>query len=291
MQHKEISTLGKNPKLLDTNKEYIIIGDVHGCIDELQTLLKKQGFKIDAQNLLQFTEQSQDKSIVLLGDFIDKASELKLKETLEFIHNNYHYLNQQEQRFYLILGNHEEMVYRYITKDNSLVINSKTIKNKEMYYNTVALLEKDSDLKEKFIELYKQCTPWLKYDYDENFSITLTHAPCPEEYLCHEDEESRKKMIKCVSRSKSPSKKLDNLLPYTHQEAKGNQHYHIFGHLSQPNIRHYKNKICIDTSAVYGDSLSCAIVKNNSLTFDSIPFENKQKPALQTYNLLFDFED
>ena len=289
MQHKEISILDKNPSLLDIQHEYIIVGDVHGCIDELQTLLKKQGFIIDAQNLLQFTAQSQNKSIVLLGDFVDKASEKKLTETIEFIYNNYKHLNQSKQHFHLVLGNHEEMVYRYITKDSSLIISPKTIKNKEMYYNTVALLEKNPLLKEKFLELYTKCTTWLKYSYDENFSVTLTHAPCPEEYLCQNNETARKKMIKCISRSKNPQMKLDELLPYSHQEAQANQHYHIFGHLSQPNIREYKNKICIDTSAIYGDSLSCAIIKDNSLTFDSIPFENKQKAAKQTYNLLFDF--
>jgi hypothetical protein len=96
-------------------------------------------------------------------------------------------------------------------------------------------------------------------------------------------------MLKCVSRSQNPKMPLDKLIPYTHEEAKNNQHYHIFGHLSQPNIRHYKNKICIDTSAIYGASLSCAIIKGSNLKFDAVPFENKQKKGTQTYNLLFDF--
>jgi hypothetical protein len=96
-------------------------------------------------------------------------------------------------------------------------------------------------------------------------------------------------MIKCISRSKSPNMPLDELIPYTNTEAKDNKHYHIFGHLSQPNIRQYKNKVCIDTSAIYGATLSCAIIKDNELTFDSIPFENRQQKGTQTYNLLFNF--
>ncbi len=276
--------------ILPSNYEYIVIGDVHGCIDELKTLLKRQGFSTNKNNLLQITPENRYKSIVLLGDFIDKASDEKLTQTIEFIYNNYKHLNQDRERFYLVRGNHEEMVYRYITNDPTLVITPRSIRNKEKYYNTVALLEKEPKLKKLFLELYKECSIWYKYIYKDNFSVTLTHAPCPEQYLAKEDSTSHKKMVKCISRSKNPTMPLDELIPYIHKEAKGNQHYHIFGHLSQPNIRQYKNRICIDTSAIYGNTLSCAIIKKDTISFDSTPFEFKQKKGEQTYNLLFDFK-
>jgi len=275
--------------LLSNEYEYIIIGDVHGCIDELKTLLSRQGFKTNHDNLLTLTPQNENKSIILLGDFIDKASDVKLTETIEFLHQNFKHLNKKRQRLYLILGNHENMVYRYITHDTSLVINAKTIANKKKYYNTVALLEKEPHLKKLFLELYDECKVWYKYEYAKDFSVTLTHAPCPQKYLTQKSKEAERKMIKCVSRSKNPTMPLDELLPYTHEEAKDNQHYHIFGHLSQPNIRHYKNRICIDTSAIYGNTLTCAIVNKNILNFDTVPFENRQEQGVQTYNRLFDF--
>ncbi len=80
---------------------------------------------------------------------------------------------------------------------------------------------------------------------------------------------------------------LDTLLPYIMEEAKANQHYHIFGHLSQPNIRQFKNRICIDTSAIYGVSLSCATLKGDKLGFESVPFLNRQKAIPYSYSLLF----
>jgi len=181
------------------------------------------------------------------------------------------------------------MVYRYITKDPTIIVTPKTIQNREKYYNTVSLLEKNPYLKKLFLELYTFCDTFLLYKQDSDFSVTLTHAPCEEKYLAKEDKISRKKMIKCVSRSKNPKMPLDELLPYTHEEAKNNQHYHIFGHLSQPNIRQYKNKICIDTSAIYGNTLSCAIIEGKNIKFSSVPFENKQEKGEQTYNILFDF--
>lgn len=274
--------------LLPLGYEYIIIGDVHACIDELKSLLIKQGFLI-TDNLLEVTPQSENKSIILLGDFVDKGNDGKLTQTIEFIYANYYHLNQERQRFYLIEGNHENMVYRYITNDDTLLITPKTIANKKKYYNTVALLEKTPPLKKLFLELYEELHPYLYYHYDENFSVTLSHAPCEVQYLRLNSPEGKKKMIKSISRSKNPTMPLDELMPYLLQEAVDNEHYHIFGHLSQANIRRYKNKICVDTSAIYGVELSCAIVKNNQLTFDSVPFENKQKKGTQDSNTLFDF--
>lgn len=275
--------------LLPSNSEYIIVGDLHGCIDEFKMLLSKQGFFINSKGYIESNDHNKHKSIILLGDFIDKASEEKLTQTIEFIHQNFCHLNQDQKRFYLIRGNHEEMVYRYITNDPTLETTPKRLDQKEKYYNTVALLEKNSRLKKLFLELYDECFIWLKYAYNEHFSATLTHAPCPEKFLTQDTDEASSKMVKCISRSKHKGIKLDDLIPYAHQEAKDNQHYHIFGHLSQPDIRQYKNKICIDTSAIYGDHLSCAIIAEESLRFDSVPFQNKQESGTQTYNLLFDF--
>jgi len=272
---------------ISTKNEYIVVGDVHGCIDELKLLLIQNGFIINSDNFID--SRVSNKSIILLGDFIDKANDIKLIETIEFIYKNYYHLNKTSERFYLILGNHEEMVYRYITNDPTLKITPKSVEKKRKYYNTVFLLERNKKLRDKFIELYHNSYIWLKYNYSKEFSISLTHAPCEERYLTKDDEISKKKMVKSISRSKNRGVKLDILLSYLLKEAKDNRNYHIFGHLSQPNIRQYKNKICIDTSAIYGNSLSCAIIQKDRLRFNSVKFQNRQKSTTQNYNLLFDF--
>jgi len=265
----------------------MIIGDVHGTIDELRQLLLQNGFTINASGMIQ---PPLPYRIVLLGDFIDKASDIKLKETLTFIHQNYFSLNQEEQQFYLVMGNHEWMVYRYITQDPTLDWqNPKGVWQKKHYYNTVRLLEEDRDLKAKFLALYEVLHVWLKYEYAEAFSVTLTHAPCEERYLTQENPEAYAKMIKCASRSKNPELSLDALIPYVHQEAKENNHYHIFGHLSQPDIRRYKNRICIDTGAIYGNKLSAVLLERDQLRFDAVSFLGKQKAVTSHNNLLFDF--
>ncbi len=272
---------------LPREDEYLVVGDVHGCVDELKQLLRQNGFSIDKNELIH--PSSSAKSIILLGDFVDKGSRKKIGETIEFIHKNYIHLNQKRQRFYLIMGNHEIMVERFISNDSTLEMTPENLIKKEKYYNTVELLEHDIALKEKFLEIYSWCYPWLKYTYSSKFSATFTHAPCEKKYLAKEDMTSYNKMIKSASRSKNIGIKLDSLLDYTHKEAEDNTHYHIFGHLSQPNIRQYKNRVCIDTSVIYGDALSGAIIKRDKLTFDKVNFLGEQNQATQTYNLLFDF--
>ncbi len=57
--------------------EYIVVGDVHGCIDELKLLLIQNGFNINSNGLI--NNSLENKSIILLGDFIDKANHAKLE--------------------------------------------------------------------------------------------------------------------------------------------------------------------------------------------------------------------
>ena len=272
---------------LPTRNRYIVIGDIHSCIDELKQLLIQNGFTIDKRGFI--NSSLENISIILLGDFVDKGSHKKIKETIEFIYQNYYHLNSKNQQLYLVLGNHEDKVYQYLTNDSTLEITARTIDEKYKYYNTVELLERDSLLKDKFLKLYRECFVWLKYSYSDEFSVTLTHAPCENKHLTNNTPQSHKKMVKSTSRSRNFGMPLDKLIPFVHQEAEDNRHYHIFGHLSQPNIRRYKNRVCIDTSAIYGGSLSCAIIHRDNLLFDTVAFQNRQKPSSQVYNLLFDF--
>lgn len=257
---------------LETNKKYLIISDVHGCIDELKALIVKNGFIIKGDLI----ETKEHVSIILLGDFIDKANHQKLKHTIEFIHKNM-------DELLLVRGNHEWYVYRYITNDPTLKIDYK----KDKYYNTVSLLKKNEGLKNKFLQIYEKTFIWFKYEYSDDFSCIFTHAPCKKKYLQKSDAKSIKKMMKSKSRSKNLNVSLDNLLSYTKSEAQDNRHFHIYGHLGQPNIARYKNQICIDTSCIYGNYLSSLFIDGIDMTFDRVDFMNLQKSLSAKFDILF----
>jgi len=77
----------------------IIIGDVHGCIDELKLLIRK-------------CELRKDDHIIFLGDLINKGPySIECLEYIQFI-----------SEFYmvdLIIGNHEEKFLRFINNKNN----------------------------------------------------------------------------------------------------------------------------------------------------------------------------
>jgi len=120
-----IASTSKNASL-PLGDEYIVVGDVHGCVDELKQLLRQNGFIINLDGLIDIST-TQSKSIILLGDFVDKGSHLKIAETIEFIYKNYLHLNKERQSLYLVMGNHEMMVERFISNDKSLELTPKRL--------------------------------------------------------------------------------------------------------------------------------------------------------------------
>ena len=72
------------------DRHYVVVGDIHGCLDELKELLDL--VKFDPVNDV----------LVSVGDIIDRGP--KIKETVEFL--------QALPRFYSVMGNHEEKMLR-----------------------------------------------------------------------------------------------------------------------------------------------------------------------------------
>ncbi len=81
----------------------LVVGDTHGCLDELQTLLNEAALDL-----------SQDR-LVLLGDYIDRGPKsyelLQYLRTLQNVHGKY--------KVILLRGNHEQMAIEYLEKDNA----------------------------------------------------------------------------------------------------------------------------------------------------------------------------
>lgn len=61
---------------LNPNNQYLIIGDVHECIDEVKTLLTNYGFKIE-NNQVYDTDKTKTTDIIFVGDLIDKGSKTR----------------------------------------------------------------------------------------------------------------------------------------------------------------------------------------------------------------------
>lgn len=74
---------------------HYVIGDVHGCYDDLMMLLSK----IEAKD--------NDANFIFVGDFIDRGP--KVWECLQFMMKNI----TAEGKYQSVLGNHEELIIRW----------------------------------------------------------------------------------------------------------------------------------------------------------------------------------
>jgi serine/threonine protein phosphatase 1 len=73
-------------------RRHLIVGDIHGCLDELLDLLKKQQF-----------DRNRD-VLISVGDIVDRGP--KIKETVEFVF--------ALPQFYMVRGNHDDKLCRYL---------------------------------------------------------------------------------------------------------------------------------------------------------------------------------
>jgi len=272
--------------ILVANTDWVIVGDVHGCIDELKELITKFDFVVEGNDIVD-TEGSKHKGLIFIGDLIDKSDDDDLEATIRFVHHN---MKRFGDRIQLVFGNHEDMVKKWLTDDPSLEKTTERYEQKERFYNTTKLLENNDALKAMFFEIVDNMKPFVRVNGSKNKSFIVTHAPCEMKFLGKIDKNSKVKQNRCVSRSKNKDKTNDELLPFLMTEAVNNHPLHIFGHFGQTNVRTFKNKVCIDTGCVYGFSLTGYIVNNKKPIIKSVK-SKKVRSALNDFsNNLFSVE-
>lgn len=271
-------------RILPKKYNWVTIGDVHGCIAELKELICKYGFEINDENEIVDTEHTGNIGFIFIGDLVDKASDEELEETIRFIHIN---MGVMGERFQLVMGNHEEMVWKWVTNDPSLEITEARLEQKRKYYSTTFVLERNDELKNMFLEIYDSMKGWVKYIGLDKRGFVVTHAPCKIKYLEKMDGRSLSKQYKCTSRSQNPDKTNDELTHYLKDEAVNNQPMHIFGHMGQSTVRTFKNKVCIDSGCIYGHKLVGYSVNANKPFIKTVAFKGSVKKGNHFGNELF----
>lgn len=208
--------------LLPQDQKYLIIGDVHECVDELEALIAKQ-----PNNTIP----------VLAGDFIDKGT--KTKETIEFLHKNI-------GKFKFVLGNHEKFVHRFLTE------NLKRTEFIDKNFSAIKVLENEPELLQKFLDIINVCRPFYRYKgTNESSSFYVTHSPCPNKYLGKLDQESVAAQVQFLKFGEY-QKQLWKLA----DQANRGFPYHIFGHVTSTQAIVCRNQLGIDTGCIHGNELT-----------------------------------
>lgn len=163
------------------NEKYIIkhqgpfdvIGDIHGCFNELTTLLSKLDYTLDRDNDFLYAHP-ENRVLIFVGDLTDRGP--NSPDVLKLVMKNV-----STGRAFCVNGNHDDKLRRYL-KGNSVIIShglEDTVKQ--------LALKSPSFLKEVSTFLDSLQTHLI---FDEG-NLVVTHAAIKEKYIGQDSKEIR----------------------------------------------------------------------------------------------------
>jgi predicted kinase len=207
--------------LLVAGNNYTVIGDVHGCVDELKQLISNIK---DEHNVP-----------ILVGDWIDT----------KYSRNGFHaagcnvkiieYLIDNPQ-ILLLKGNHEENLYKQINKGDYI---------ENVHFNSREIIFTSEKYKDKFIELYNR-----SYTSIRGQGFIVTHAPCKSKHLLT----SLDKMTNLYYKTEEKCDLINEI--YTDKYYNGCWPLHLYGHLTFDRPVKTRFSIGLDTGVGYGNVLT-----------------------------------
>lgn len=224
---------------LPQDRSYIVVGDVHECVGELQGLLRDYGYRIE-DGILHATDKVPNTNVILVGDWIDKGKQTR--EIVAFLHAN-------REHFLLVTGNHENFVYKYVKGE----IQGADPELLRTYFDSVQVLASDEALFAQFAELVEASRPFYRFVGEYGSSFYVTHAPCQNKYIGKLDANSQRHQRNFRLDRERP---MEEQLAFLREEAVGNHPYHLFGHLAAKKAFRIRNKLHLDTGSAHGNALT-----------------------------------
>ena len=214
----------------DESLPVAIIGDIHEHVYALKALH------------VRLPENAQ---IILVGDILDKGKQTK--EVIDYV------AEMVANGAIMVRGNHEAFVARRLRGE------IEEISNEDELFSSYCILKNDPLLAEKFLKLYDESLPFVCIK-THGKTVYVTHAPCYNKSLGKLDEKSQKFQRNFYFASRDNDSMVDEL-SFIFEQAKVSHPYHVFGHVAHSMKQvEIKNKVWLDTGAVYGGKLSAFII-------------------------------
>lgn len=218
--------------------KYDIIGDIHGCYDELIELLIKLGYSLATGIPI----HPDGRKVAFVGDCMDRGPN-SLK-SIELV-----FLLQEKSQLIYSPGNHCDKFYRY-AKGNQV----------QLQYGietTVAELHQLSkENQQKFLKRYQQFYETLPlYHVLDNGKLVIAHGGIRENLI---GSSNRKKVRSFVLYGDITGEVLDNGRPLRRDWAKNykGKAFIVYGHTPVRDVRFINNTVNVDTGCVFGGKLS-----------------------------------
>lgn len=169
-----------------------------------------------------------------------------------------------------LVGNHEA----YVVKRLNGKIEAPEADVEARYFTSLAALQADSALAERFLRLMDKALPFVVLQGGVARSAYFTHAPCEPKYLGKLDDYSQRMQRNwrvVADDSATLQAKLAELPPLG-----GNLPMHVFGHIAHRSRVHQYGRVFLDTGAVNGGPLSAMLFTADGRTrLVQVPSEAK----------------
>ncbi|WP_042224660.1 bis(5'-nucleosyl)-tetraphosphatase PrpE [Oceanobacillus manasiensis] len=214
-----------------------IIGDVHGCFEELHEVLAKLGYLKDKEY-----NHPDGRILVFVGDITDRGPEsLKVIELV-------YYLVMIVKKACYVPGNHCNKLYRFFLGNK--------VQQRHGLETTVAEYEqlpkdKRAEIKQQFITLYEQAPLYLQIP---EVNAIVAHAGIKESLIGRTD----KQVKTFVLYGDITGDVMEDGRPVRKDWAKeyNGKEWIVYGHTPVLSPRIVHNTINIDTGCVFGNELS-----------------------------------
>lgn len=232
-------------KMWNNKKEEVgpfdIIGDIHGCYDELRTLLAKLGYTIQKtdqpENYGYSIEAPENRKVIFVGDLVDRGpkSPEVLKLTMAMV---------QSDKAFCVPGNHDVKLLKKL--------NGKNVQMKHGLAETWEQLENEpASFKEALKKFIDGLISHLIFDEGK---LVVAHAGIREEM-----QGRGSKAVRAFCLYGETTGEIDEYgLPVRYNWAKEyrGSAMVVYGHTPIPQPEWLNNTINIDTACVFGGSLT-----------------------------------
>jgi protein phosphatase len=219
----------------DETGPFDIIGDVHGCYDELCDLLEKMGYAVDRAAAM--AQPPAKRRAIFLGDLCDRGP--KNPETLRLV------MNMTEAGTALsVPGNHDVKLLRKLRRAD--------VKLKYGLNITVSQLERESP---EFIERVKVFLRGLVSHYVlDRGRLVVSHAGLKEAWQGRSSGRVRRFCLYGDTTGETDVFGLPVRLDWA-RKYRGKALV-VYGHIPSREPRFLNNTVCVDTGCAFGGSLS-----------------------------------
>lgn len=206
-----------------------IIGDVHGCRSELETLLATLGY-VDGAH-------PEGRTAVFVGDLVDRGPDSPgvLRRVMSMVASG---------NALCVPGNHENKLGRWLKGRN--------VQHTHGLAETIEQLEKEDDT---FREQVREFIDGLVSHYVlDGGKLVVCHAGLPEKY--HGRTSGRVRSHALYGDTTGETDEFGLPVRYPWAEDYRGRAAVVYGHTPVPNTSWINNTICLDTGAVFGGKMT-----------------------------------